>query len=135
MGTIDWKFTSGVTTYTECLCFLCKKGYSPSSAHSVATTFFTVCTKGNAAFANCMYQRLESTTTKCFGCNSGYSINNAGTSCASTTDNNCNTMDSTDSACQSCWSAYYFNGTACKKNAQMTAFVMGVLALVMFFFN
>jgi len=104
---------------------VCSKGYYGSG--TATNGGYPTCTKGSVS--NCDW---AATSTTCYFCKSKYARSTTSTCTSYTTDSNCIQLDA-NSACSTCWNAYYWNATTCKLAAGiMSVAFMAVAAL---FFN
>jgi len=115
-------------------CVMCNKNYS-GATYVNSTVGTSSCTKTNAV-TNCevMYYGSSISDKYCHYCKSGFAVANANTSCvAFTTDSNCRHLQSGDTACRTCWDAYYWDATKCKLAAKVAVATL-ILALINFLF-
>merc|ERR1712070_1578 len=112
-----------VDTTTVAGAGVCKKGYYGTGTSTNAG--YPTCTK--ASVANCDW---ATDSTNCIYCKSNYAISTTGACAAYTTDSNCRTLH-TDSTCNQCWPAYYWNVTKCKLAASLMS--IAFLAFAAFF--
>jgi len=81
---------------------------------------------------NCKYVAASTSAAgsgSCVGCNKGFALAGAGTSCVGySTDENCAKASTTDDGCMGCWAAYYFSGATCTLGSKM--FILGLAAMV-----
>merc|ERR1712070_252509 len=132
--------SSTATTKASGNCSWCKKKYltytvsgstevctdtATTGCTAVSNAGYPTCTK--ASVANCDW---ATDSTNCIYCKSNYAVSTTGACAAYTTDSNCRTLH-TDSTCNQCWPAYYWNVTKCKLAASLMS--IAFLAFAAFF--
>ena len=104
-------------------CVFCSGGHVPTGTVSynalmyggtTAAYFGTGCATANA-INNCFWSWYEIGTAipSCYGCLKDYALNTSGVCTSFTSDPYCKNLDSTGTACGTCWYSYYFSGTSC----------------------
>jgi len=110
-------------------CMYCKKKYAQSGTYySNGSVGSSACAKYSGV-ANCDYiYKSAASTYACAGCKSKYAIASGNATCVSyTADKNCWRLQSGNTTCETCWSAYYWDTSKCKLAAKI---VMAGLAVV-----
>jgi len=157
-GSVDvdnckWGLTYNTTTGAIDYCSACDENFYPlASSHTgiadqvydVATasrvlpSLFTSCTESNAStITNCAYMGLTKSLTAdagpayiCYACMEGFMLNNAGTNCESSTeDDKCMQVD-TNGKCSKCWWPFWFLGDICSSANLVKVNSLIVIALV-----
>jgi len=103
-------------TTNSVYCAACSNGAWPATVNGGVTLTCTT-TQPTGAIANCYYNGNSSATTTvthtCFGCNTGFAVNSTGSCTAHTASEGCNSLQSDNTNCHTCWPAYYFSGALC----------------------
>lgn len=124
---VAYDSTSGTDDFG---CQHCDKKYGNSGAWSATSDSIgsRSCAK-YSGIANCDYPfKTNSTTWACRYCKSKYAVSNAGNTCTSyTADSNCAALQSGNTTCRTCWSAYYWDASKCKLAAQIL--IAGAMAV------
>jgi len=72
------------------------------------------------SITNCLYcGKKDAKTDCCFGCKDKFAASQDMTKCVAYTDSNCQTLDSTNTKCETCWWPYRFDGSACSRSTLM----------------
>jgi hypothetical protein len=112
-------------------CRLCEKNYSGAGFDTINSAGATSCVATNV-ISNCEVSwKPTGTTWKCYSCAADYAVSNSELTCMTfTSDPNCRVMDSTNTACWSCWHAYYWDNNTCKLAATLTkSMLAGLLGI------
>ena len=124
-------------------CSACDLGYFPSeylggSAPIISSSLFKTCTKsatgGVVQIKNCQYLgMIGATTYKCYSCEEGYALDNAGTGCVQFLgDQKCNQVDSSGTKCKRCWWPWWFNNFECANSKLITVMISTGIMLGIF---
>ena len=110
-------------------CRLCEPNYSGAGFDTINSAGASSCVASNV-ITNCEVSwKPTSTTWKCYSCAASYAVTNGQLTCMTfTSDSNCRVMDNTNTACWSCWHAYYWDNNACKLGAMLTKSMLAGLA-------
>merc|ERR1711976_10835 len=108
-------------------CVSCDNNYTLSNSMQQTAS----CASG-VSITNCDKGRIDSGTTYCDVCKSGYVRNNAQTSCVAetTVTKNCDKLDSTGLLCDTCQYQSYFVGTVCVKAAFIKTIAVLLIAIM-----
>jgi len=132
-NTANGTYVVGVKTAssTEWRLLTCTGGKRPDTAANA----YKNCT-GTSGITNCasgIYASTSATAETCEKCNSGYTLNSAGTACLTNTAAlaNCSQAASGDAACATCnWDSYMNGSGVCIKSAFLKVASVMLLALL-----
>ena len=140
---MKYNYTSDNSILTTDYCYACKQGSYPDTSSrssdtspSMMPVMFTSCGGSNSSgVSNCAYMGVNSSGTQvCYACESGYVLDNAGTSCvAYITDSECMQVDSTGTYCKKCWWPYWYFDNKCGKSNILKVSVVLLLLIYLGF--
>jgi len=121
--------------YSSQFCQACKNGYLPAN-NDIWNAGALKCEKGKLP-ENCKAVTSPSSQFNapyCWYCNKNFAMSYATgvNQCVGfTTDENCQTISTSDEGCMTCFSAYYFSGSTCTQSAYMIKSFMTCLVVLL----